>query len=540
MQDRPRVWLFGVLLALPLAGLVLLLAVPSIDVMWEHHQSHFLLVLAVALINVALALITSEAAHQHADARLFLVSLALITSSGFLALHALTTPDVLLDHPNSGFAIATPIGLLLASGFAAASAVELSRADAARILRRRTLIRGALALLLIAWAIGSLIGVPFLDRPFEEESTLAFRLLAPVGIGLYAFAAWRYLRIFRVRSRMLPLSVAVAFLLLAEALIAVAFARSWHVSWWEWHVLMAVAFAIVTISVRNEYRREGSITAAFGGLYLEQTLERIDRRSSGAIARLMPAVRSRESPAPILEQLRREGFASDEIVLLEHAAREMARVDELFRPYVGPALANRLELEPSIAELGVREVEVSVLFADLAGFTGFSDGRSPMDVVQMLNAYWANAVPIFTEREGGLIERFAGDAILVVFNALEDQPDHALRAVRAATAMQRAVTETSKDHPDWPRFRIGINSGMAALGNVGVGAHRSFTAIGDTTNVAARLQAAAPAGGILIGRSTFEAVRDEVEAEPFGELDLKGKPAPVPTYEVRVDRTTPP
>jgi class 3 adenylate cyclase len=518
VQDRPRVWLFGVLLALPVAGLVLLLAVPGIDVMWEHHPSHFLLVLSVALINVALAL---------------------ITSSGFLALHALATPNVLLDHPNSGFAIATPIGLLLASGFAAGSAVELSRADAARILRRRTLIRGALALLLIAWAVGSLTGVPFLDRPLEEEAPIAFRLLAPVGIGLYAFAAWRYLRIFRVRRRALPLSVAVAFVLLAEALIAVAFARSWHVSWWEWHVLMAVAFAIVTISVRGEYRREGSITAAFGGLYLEQTLERIDRRSSGAIAQLMPAVRSRESLAPVLERLRREGFGSDEIVLLERAAREMARVDELFRPYVGPALADRLELEPSIAELGGREAEVTVLFADLAGFTSFSGGRSPTDVVQMLNAYWASAVPIVTEREGGLIERFAGDAILVVFNALEDQPDHPLRAVRAATAMQRAVTETSHDHPDWPRFRIGINSGPAALGNVGVGAHRSFTAIGDTTNVAARLQSAAPPGGILIGQSTYDAVADEVVAEPFGDLDLKGKPGPVTTYEVRVDRTTP-
>ena len=540
MQDRPRVWLFGVLLALPLAGLVLLLAVPSIDVMWEHHPSHFLLVLSVALINVALALVTSEAANQHVDARLFLVSLALITSSGFLALHALATPNVLLDHPNSGFAIATPIGLLLASGFAAGSAVELSRADAARILRRRTLIRGALAVLLIAWAVGSLTGVPFLDRPLEEEAPLAFRLLAPVGIGLYAFAAWRYLRIFRVRRRMLPLSVAVAFVLLAEALIAVAFARSWHVSWWEWHVLMAVAFAIVTISVRGEYRREGSITAAFGGLYLEQTLERIERRSSGAIAQLMPAVRSRESLAPILEGLRREGFGSDEIVLLERAAREMARVDDLFRPYVGPALADRLELEPSIAELGGREIEVTVLFADLAGFTSFSDGRPPTDVVQMLNAYWASAVPIITEREGGLIERFAGDAILVVFNALEEQPDHALRAVRAATGMQQAVTETSHDHPDWPSFRIGINSGPAALGNVGAGTHRSFTAIGDTTNVAARLQSAAPPGGILIGQSTYDAVVGEVVAEPFGNLDLKGKPAPVPTYEVRTDRTTAP
>jgi len=99
------------------------------------------------------------------------------------------------------------------------------------------------------------------------------------------------------------------------------------------------------------------------------------------------------------------------------------------------------------------------------------------------------------------------------------------------------VTETSDDHPEWPRFRIGVNSGPAVLGNVGSGAHRSFTAIGDTTNVAARLQAAARPGGILIGQATYDAVRDEVAVEPFGELDLKGKPSPVPTYEVRVDRT---
>jgi class 3 adenylate cyclase len=137
-----------------------------------------------------------------------------------------------------------------------------------------------------------------------------------------------------------------------------------------------------------------------------------------------------------------------------------------------------------------------------------------------------------------LIERFAGDAILVVFNALEDQPDHPLRAVRAATSMQRAVTEISDDHPDWPRFRIGINSGPAALGNVGVGVHRSFTAIGDTTNVAARLQSAAPPGGILIGQATYDVVRSEVAARPLGDLDLKGKPFPVPTYEVPVDRPT--
>ncbi len=535
MQEGPRVWLLAMLLAIPLAGLGLLLAVPDLDVEWEHHPSHFLLVLAVALVNVGLAIVTSEAAHRRADARLFLVSLALIASSGFLGLHALATPEVLLGEPNSGFVIATPFGLLLASGFAAASAFELRVTRAASILRRRAVFTGAFAVLLIGWAIASLAGAPALDRPPEEEAPLVFRLLTPVGIGLYLFAAWRYWKLYRMRRRTLPLSVAVSFVLLAEALIAVAFARSWHASWWEWHVLMAIAFAIVLFAIRNEYHREGSVAGAFGGLYLEQTLERLDRRSSEALGQLTGAVRSGEPLTPVLERLRREGFASDELALLERAARELARVDDLFRPYVGPQLAARLEREPELAELGGREAEVTVLFADLAGFTDFSGDRSPTEVVEMLNAYWAATVPILTERGDGLIERFAGDAILVVFNALDDQPDHAERGVRAAVEMQRASERIAKEHPGWPRFRIGVNTGPAALGNVGAGSQRSFTAIGDTTNVAARLQTAARPGRILIGQATYEAVRDAIAAEPLGELELKGKPAPVPAFEVPID-----
>jgi class 3 adenylate cyclase len=218
--------------------------------------------------------------------------------------------------------------------------------------------------------------------------------------------------------------------------------------------------------------------------------------------------------------------------VLEPAARELARVDELFRPYVGPRLADRLLEEPSMAELGGREAEVSVLFADLAGFTAYSDDRPPIEVVEMLNTYWADAVPTVTEREGGLIERFAGDAILVVFNALDDQPDHAVHAVRAAVEMQQSAEETARDHAGWPRFRIGVNTGPAALAIVGGGQQRSFTAIGDTTNVAARLQAAAQPGSVLIGEATYELVRGEIAAEPHGELELKGKAAPVPVYEV--------
>jgi class 3 adenylate cyclase len=385
---------------------------------------------------------------------------------------------------------------------------------------------------LIAWAVASLAEVNVLDQPLEEGGSPFYLFLAPFGVALYAFAAWRYFRIYRSRRRTLPLSVAAAFVLLAEALIAVAFAPSWHASWWEWHLLMAVAFASVVLSVRREVRREGSVAAAFMSLYLERTLERIDRRSSEALGRLVAAMQAGQPIEPVLQRLRAHGFTSDELAVLERAARELARVDELFRPYVGPQLAARLQQEPSLAELGAREAEVSVLFADLAGFTTFSDARSPMEVVEMLNTYWADAVPTVTGREGGLIERFAGDAILVVFNALDDQPDHAARAVRAAVEMQRGAEETARDHADWPRFRIGVNTGPAAMATVGAGTHRSFTAIGDTTNVAARLQAAARPGTVLIGEATYEAVRDEIPAEPYGQLDLKGKQAPVPVYEV--------
>src|SRR5919109_3404628 len=113
------------LLSIPLAGLVVLLARPGLDVRWEHHPSHFWLVLGVALINVGLGMATNDAARRRGDARLFLVSLALLTSAGFLGLHALATPGVLLAGKNAGFVVATPIGLLVASCFAALSSLEL-------------------------------------------------------------------------------------------------------------------------------------------------------------------------------------------------------------------------------------------------------------------------------------------------------------------------------------------------------------------------------------------------------------------------------
>jgi adenylate cyclase len=223
------------------------------------------------------------------------------------------------------------------------------------------------------------------------------------------------------------------------------------------------------------------------------------------------------------------------VAVLERSAKELSRVDTLLRRYVGPRLADRLEDEPDFSLLGGREVDVSVLFADLAGFTSFSAGRPPAEVIDMVNAYWERAVVVVVGDEGGLVERFAGDAILVVSDALGDETDYPLRAARAAIGMRSATDEIAREHQGWPRFRIGVHTGLVVIGNVGAGDQRSFAAMGDTTNVAARLQVAARPGQILASRMTVERLSAVIATTPVGPLALKGKAEPVEAFALDSD-----
>ncbi len=215
--------------------------------------------------------------------------------------------------------------------------------------------------------------------------------------------------------------------------------------------------------------------------------------------------------------------------MLERAAHEIRRLDELFRPYLSPQLADRLLEDPSAGDLGGEQRRVSVLFADLQGFTAFSERATPAEVIEMLNEYWGGTVPVL-EAEGGLIERFAGDAVMVVFNAGADQDDHAARACRAALELQRTSGRIADGRPGWPRFRAGVNTGPAVIGNVGSVARRSFTAIGDTTNLAARLQTQAQAGQVVIGGDTLAELGEGARVERLGPLELKGKSKPVEAF----------
>jgi adenylate cyclase len=436
-MGRPQLILLASLLALPLVGLGFLLAQESADVHWEHQPSHFWLVLVTAGVNAALAYATSAAARRRRDRRVHLVSLAFLAASGFLALHALATPGVLLDRPNLGFVIATPIGLVMAGAFAAASALEVD-------WLRPTLLQYALLTALGLWAVVSLAFLPELEpTTVPGRMSLPLIALSGAGIGLYAFALVRYLALYRTRRSGLLAGFAIAFVLLAESLVAVALGRSWQASWWEWHVLMLAAFALIAVSAHREWHEE-----RFSGLYREETAE-----------------------AP--------------------------RV-------------------------------VTVLFADLKGFTAFAERHEASEVSEMLNTIFAAAIPA-VERHGGDIDRLIGDALMATFNRLGDQEDHAERAARAALALQQETAKLAASHPDWPRFRAGLNSGEASVGVLGAGSGRTYSVVGDTVNLAARIEGLAPPGGVAISDTTAAALWG-ARTEPLGEMEVKGRDAPVAAH----------
>jgi class 3 adenylate cyclase len=228
--------------------------------------------------------------------------------------------------------------------------------------------------------------------------------------------------------------------------------------------------------------------------------------------------------ARYLEGAERKEYAQGQLVAALHK-----RVDQLFRQYLSPEVAQALVDQPTLANLGGEVTDVTVLFADLQGFTPFAERMPANEVVAMLNTAYGAAVPaVFAE--GGTVVQFVGDALMAVFNAPIRQEDHALRACRAALSLQRAMADDAA--PGTPRFRVGINSGPALVGNVGSEEMHNYLAIGDTTNVAARLQTFAPAGTVVLGQQTYDLVRDCVEVRALGQPELKGKTLPTEAYEL--------
>ena len=437
--------LTGLVLLVPLAGLALLRLQPTLDEQYQHDPLHFWLVLGSAVLSAAVAYGTGSAASRRGDARVMFVSLAFLSAAGFLGLHALATPHMLLPAAGAGFNLATPVGIALGSLFAVSSVLPpvLDRPVQAVHVARR--VRLALLGLMALWAALSLWRVPPFDRgPGLERASGVMLGVAAVATVLFAGSALAYLRLWRQRRGLLPAAMAAALVLLAEAMVAVTVAPNWHYSWWEWHVLLLGAFALVAWGAQQSWHEE-----RFAGLYSEDTV----------------------------------------------AGRR----------------------------------EMTILFADLQGFTTFSEQHEPAQVTEMLNTYFDVAVPAVVKRHGGQVDRIIGDALMVTFNRLGDQPDHALRAARAGLELQERTGRIGQAHPGWPRFRVGINTGEVLVSLLGSEGGRTHTVIGDAVNVASRIEGRAPVGGVAITAATLARLTGAL-TEPLGPLELKGKDDPVEAF----------
>jgi len=210
----------------------------------------------------------------------------------------------------------------------------------------------------------------------------------------------------------------------------------------------------------------------------------------------------------------------------QHATKEQ-RLRQALQRYVGADLAQRADSRPSFLDLGGRRQEISVLHADVRGYSTLAERTEPEEVMRLLLAYHGAAV-VALRSEGATVDRFVGDAVLALWNAPAPQEQHARMALRGGLAMLEAAARTGSEL----RYGVGVHSGPAVVGNLGSEQLMTYTAIGDTVNVAARLQSGAPAGELVCSAVTLAAAGEGVRATALGPLTVKGRATPIDAYRV--------
>jgi adenylate cyclase len=199
----------------------------------------------------------------------------------------------------------------------------------------------------------------------------------------------------------------------------------------------------------------------------------------------------------------------------------------------------------STNETEIRSTEISILFADISGFTSVSETKSPEEVSEFLSHFFSCAVEsIFAY--GGTLDKFIGDAVMAFFGAPIAQEDHADRAILAGLMMQRLTGEWNAQRiaegATPVKIRVGINSGAAVVGNVGTEKRVDYTAIGSSVNIASRLESGvAKPGQVVISKNTLDRTIGSFNIEELGEFALKGLQQKMPVYAVLgspVPRTT--
>lgn len=225
----------------------------------------------------------------------------------------------------------------------------------------------------------------------------------------------------------------------------------------------------------------------------------------------------------------------DDLTELRHSQAQTREIERLFGRYVHPAVVRQLLADPSAVHLGGETREISVVFADIRGYTRLAERYAPSELMGILNEYLNILTGAIWEEEGTLT-MFIGDALMAIFNAPLPQPDHALRAVRAAWAMREALERQTGSTGALlapVQYGIGVNTGLAVVGNIGARDRlQNYTAIGDAVNTAQRLQTSASANQILLSAATCVEVARHVEVSELGPVVVKGKSQPLVVYQL--------
>jgi len=221
--------------------------------------------------------------------------------------------------------------------------------------------------------------------------------------------------------------------------------------------------------------------------------------------------------------------------------RQKRQITSTFKQYLSPAMVDQLVADPSLAALGGQQRELSCLFSDLAGFTSLSERLGPEATVSLLNRYLDRVGEVIQVRHGGTLSKYEGDGVFAFFGAPIAQADHPARAPRAALDCQAFLPEFNRQlHaegllPEGARLavRIGVTTGLVLVGNMGSTQRIAYTAIGDSVNLAARLETANKFFGtrILVNEAAWEGGGKGLIGRPLGRILVVGKSEAVGVWE---------
>ena len=217
--------------------------------------------------------------------------------------------------------------------------------------------------------------------------------------------------------------------------------------------------------------------------------------------------------------------------------RDKRRIRGAFSKYLSPVVVDELVADPSRLKLGGEKRELTILFTDIAGFTSISEHMEPDALVAFLNEYLDEMADIVLS-EGGTLDKYIGDAIMAIYGAPAPLPGHAARACRTGLRMQRRLAQLNERWAELGRpelgMRVGINTGVPVVGNIGGEKRFDYTALGDAVNLAARLEPACKTYGvgIMIAEGTRQAAGDAIITRELELLAVYGKEEPVPVYEL--------